>query len=81
MLIGEIKEIFRYPVKSFYGENVEKTRVMEYGLYGDRSYAFLDETRNGKYLTITQFPEMACYKAKFAGEESVEAYPKLEMFW
>lgn len=79
MLIGYIKEIVRHPVKSFYGESVQKTRVMEYGLYGDRSHAFLDETRPGKFLTITQFPDMVRYKARFAGEELLEEYPKVEI--
>ncbi|MFC4183269.1 MOSC domain-containing protein [Saccharococcus thermophilus] len=79
MLIGHIKEIVRYPVKSFHGERVQKTKVMEYGLYGDRSHAFLDETRSGKFLTITQFPEMVRYKARFVGEELVEEYPRVEI--
>ena len=79
MLIGHMKEIVRHPVKSFYGESVQKTRVMEYGLYGDRSHAFLDETRPGTFLTITQFPEMARYKARFAGEELLEKYPPVEV--
>ncbi|MCM3409720.1 MOSC domain-containing protein [Metabacillus litoralis] len=79
MLIGYIKEIIRHPVKSFYGENVQETQVMEYGLYGDRSHAFLDKTRQGKFLTITQFPEMARYKARFVGEESQEEYPNVEV--
>ncbi len=79
MKIGHIKEIVRHPVKSFHGESVQKTQVMEYGLYGDRSHAFLDEKRSGKFLTITQFPEMAQYKARFAGEESMQEYPKVEI--
>ncbi|MDN4074982.1 MOSC domain-containing protein [Fictibacillus terranigra] len=36
MLIGHIKEIVRHPVKSFYGESVKETKIMKYGLYGDR---------------------------------------------
>lgn len=79
MLIGYIREIVRHPVKSFYGESVQKTRIMEYGLYGDRSHAFLDDTRPGKFLTITQFPEMVRYKARFVGEELVEEYPEVEI--
>ncbi|RAK18696.1 hypothetical protein B0I26_109117 [Anoxybacillus vitaminiphilus] len=79
MLIGHIKEIVRHPVKSFHGESVQKTKVMEYGLYGDRSHAFLDETRPGKFLTITQFPEMVRYKARFVGEELMEEYPRVEI--
>ena len=71
MLIGHIEEIVRHPVKSFRGESVAETNVMEYGLYGDRSHAFADDTRKGKYLTITQFPEMVRYSARFAGEEAM----------
>lgn len=79
MLIGHIKEIVRHPVKSFHGESVQKTKVMEYGLYGDRSHAFLDAKRPGKFLTITQFQEMVQYKARFVGEESKEEYPQVEV--
>ncbi|WP_110927708.1 MOSC domain-containing protein [Bacillus massiliglaciei] len=79
MLIGHIKEIIRHPVKSFHGESVKKSKVMEYGLYGDRSHAFLDETRTGKFLTITQFPEMVRYKARFIGEELMEELPRVEI--
>lgn len=79
MLIGHIKEIVRHPIKSFYGESVKTTNVMEYGLYGDRSHAFLDETRPGKYVTITQCPKMARYKAKFLGEETMHEYPLIEI--
>lgn len=79
MRIGHIKEIIRHPVKSMGGESVQKTTVMDYGLYGDRSHAFLDAEKPGKFLTITQFPEMVRYKAKFAGEETMEEYPKVEI--
>lgn len=34
MLVGHIQEITRHPVKSFTGEQVQKTKVMDYGLYG-----------------------------------------------
>ncbi|MDE5054959.1 MOSC domain-containing protein [Niallia taxi] len=79
MLIGHIEEIVRHPVKSFRGESVAETNVMEYGLYGDRSHAFADDTRKGKYLTITQFPEMVRYSARFAGEEAMSEYPSVEI--
>ena len=79
MLIGHIKEIVRHPVKSFRGESVQKTKIMDYGLYGDRSHAFLDEKRKGKFLTITQLQEMVKYKAQFIGEESLDKYPSIEI--
>ncbi|MBM7572768.1 MOSC domain-containing protein [Aquibacillus albus] len=79
MLIGHIKEIVRHPVKSFDGEFVQKSKIMDYGLYGDRSHAYLDETKKENFLTITQFPEMVRYKARFVGEELIEEYPKVEV--
>jgi uncharacterized protein len=79
MLIGHIKEIVRHPVKSFRGESVQKTKIMEYGLYGDRSHVYLDDTIKGNFLTITQFQEMVRYKARFVGEESMDEYPKVEV--
>ncbi|QTD40630.1 MOSC domain-containing protein [Sporosarcina sp. Te-1] len=79
MLIGHIREIIRHPVKSFRGENVQRTRVMGYGLYGDRSHAFLDNKRPGKHLTITQFPEMVRYGATFTGEETLDKYPQVKV--
>ena len=79
MLVGHIKEMVRHPIKSFGGEFVQKTKIMEYGLYGDRSHAYLDETRKGDFLTITRFPEMVRYQARFTGEELLEEYPKVEV--
>ncbi len=77
MIIGEIKEIIRYPVKSFLGEKIEKTTIESYGLYGDRSHAFLDNTRPGKFLTLTQLPPMIRYQARFVGEERMDQFPSL----
>ncbi len=79
MIIGELKEIVRHPIKSFRGENVQQTFIAPYGLYGDRSHAFLDETRPGKYLTATQLPEMIGYTASFIGEETLDTYPSIKI--
>lgn len=79
MLIGHIKEIVRHPVKSLRGESVHKNKVMEYGLYGDRSHAYLDDTKEGNFLTIAQFQEMVQYQARFAGEESMDEFPPVEV--
>ncbi|WP_080848605.1 MOSC domain-containing protein [Cytobacillus gottheilii] len=77
MLIGRIEQIVRHPVKSLRGESVRNTKVMKYGLYGDRSHAYIDETKKGKFLTITQFPEMVQYSARFQGEEQSDIYPRV----
>ncbi|WP_026701577.1 MOSC domain-containing protein [Salibacterium aidingense] len=79
MLVGQIEEIVRHPVKSFRGESVDQTKIMEYGLYGDRSHAYLDDTKKGNFLTITHFSEMVRYKAEFIGEESMDEYPEVNV--
>lgn len=79
MIIGNIQKVMRYPVKSFTGENISTASIMSYGIYGDRSHAFIDKTNNNKHLTITQFPEMVTYKAKFLGDESLDVFPKLKV--
>ncbi|WP_226666555.1 MOSC domain-containing protein [Metabacillus litoralis] len=79
MMIGHLKEITRHPVKSFGGESIEKTQVMNYGLYGDRSHAIKDLSRENNFLTITQFPRMAQYKAAFISEESELNFPEIQV--
>lgn len=79
MKVGTVREIVRHPIKSFHGENVSNTRIMDYGLYGDRSHAFIDNSNKGKYLTITQFQELARYHARFKEEESMNGYPIVEV--
>ncbi|WP_017726036.1 MOSC domain-containing protein [Halalkalibacterium ligniniphilum] len=79
MKVGHVKELFRHPVKSFTGEAVQKAKVMPYGLYGDRSHAFKDETRDHAFLTITQAPQLVLYQARFVGEEALNRFPKVEI--
>lgn len=79
MLIGHVKAIMRHPVKSFTGEHVQEANVMPYGLYGDRSHAYIDNSRTNKFLTITQAPIMASYQSSFMGPDSLDAYPPIEV--
>ena len=41
-LVGSIETLWRYPVKSMLGEELEASEVTEHGLLGDRAYALLD---------------------------------------
>ncbi len=75
MLIGEIKEIIRHPVKSFRGQSVKRTIIESYGLYGDRSHAFQDASEPGKFLTATQLPPMLLYSAEFTDSEESSKIP------
>lgn len=75
--IGEISEIFRYPVKSFAGESLKTIHIESYGIYGDRFYAFVDETKSGwdSYFTAREIPAMLGYQAKLMEDLSNEGVP------
>src|SRR5262245_11760002 len=40
--IGAVAALWRYPVKSMLGEELQSTQVTDHGLYGDRAYSLLD---------------------------------------
>lgn len=48
--IGSVVSLWRYPVKSMRGEEIEASRVTEVGLFGDRLYALRD-AEDGKVAT------------------------------
>lgn len=41
-VVGSIVSLWRYPVKSMMGEELNATEITEYGLLGDRAYALVD---------------------------------------
>ncbi|WEG13249.1 MOSC domain-containing protein [Pullulanibacillus sp. KACC 23026] len=80
-LIGKIKEMNRYPVKSFKGETLDSTRIEKNGVYGDRCFAFIDETKSGwhRYITARQIPAMLSYQARLSHEGFNDPFPKLQI--
>ncbi|MFF2484647.1 MOSC domain-containing protein [Paenibacillus sp. NPDC058071] len=65
--IGQLTGINRYIVKSMAGEPLEQCKVEHYGLYGDRSHAFVDENESGweRYITAREVPSLLGYEAHF----------------
>ena len=41
-LVGSVAGLWRFPVKSMRGEQLEQAEVTERGLLGDRAYALID---------------------------------------
>lgn len=75
--IGKLVHLNRYPVKSFAGEALDRVEIANYGLYGDRSYAFMDETKTDwdAYITARQIPQMLAYRAEMSGKGTADQFP------
>ena len=68
-VVGHIAALWRYPVKSMAGEQLETAEVSWHGLAGDRRWAFIrgGQVRSGfPWLTIRERPELAHYRPRFA---------------
>ena len=65
--IGCVSAIWRYPVKSMAGEELETCEVTERGLLGDRGYALMDES--GGIVASAKnprvWPDLLSYQATF----------------
>jgi MOSC domain-containing protein len=73
--IGRVVSIWRYPVKSMMGEELNKAEVAERGIVGDRAYAILD-TAEGKVASAKnprKWPELFDYRAVFTDEPRISA--------
>lgn len=49
-VVGSVLSLWRYPVKSMMGEELNATEIIEQGLLGDRAYALVD-TATGKIVS------------------------------
>lgn len=77
--VGEVKALYRYPVKSFQGERLDWSRVETYGLRGDRSHAFVNHDRYGRHLSAKRIPYLLGYHATFVESVVDNAYPGIQI--
>lgn len=66
-----VSELWRYPVKSMQGEQVDAAEVTEQGLAGDRQWAIFD-TQAGFGLTARRSPELLLASARLLPDGGVE---------
>ncbi len=66
-----VLEVWRYPVKSLRGEQLDETRIGYEGVQGDRRYAIFDLT-TGYGLTARRAPELLFAAARMRSDDSVE---------
>jgi uncharacterized protein len=71
-VVGRVAALWRYPVKSMAGEELEGAEVSWHGLAGDRRWAFIrdGQVRSGfPWLTMRERPDLAHYRPRFADPE------------
>lgn len=55
--LGSVVSLWRYPVKSMMGEELNAVEVTNHGLLGDRAYALRDPS-NGKVVSAKKSPKV-----------------------
>jgi uncharacterized protein YcbX len=66
-IIGTVESLWRYPVKSMHGEELEEMFAGFSGVYGDRVFAFRSSAspKGFPYLTAREQHEMLRYRPRF----------------
>lgn len=65
--VGSIDALWRFPVKSMQGEQLEETELTDHGFVGDRAYALIDG-ETGKVVSaksVKLFPDLLGCRATF----------------
>ena len=73
--LGSVVSLWRYPVKSMMGEELNATEITERGLLGDRAYALIDNS-DGKVATAKnpqKWPRLFDFRATFIEPARVAA--------
>src|SRR5580700_5587557 len=70
--IGHVEALFRYPVKSMRGEQLDAANLGWHGIEGDRRLAFRrTEDRSGfPWLTASKLPELVLFTPRRCEEET-----------
>ena len=66
-IVGSVAELWRFPVKSMQGEQLQEVTVTARGGLGDRAYALID-TETGKVVSaksVKRFPDLLACQAAF----------------
>jgi uncharacterized protein YcbX len=72
--VGTVAEVWRYPVKSMQGEQVERLDLVPGGASGDRTLAVVDPAL-GKVLSAKRYAPLLEAAARLEGDEVVVTLP------
>ena len=70
-LLGTIREIYRYPVKSMAGEAQRAATMGWHGLEGDRRFAFrrIGDASGFPWLSASSLPELVCHRPYYPRDD------------
>ncbi len=71
MKVGTIKSIYRYPVKSMGGEEIDQSFVDQTGVLGDRVWTMYDQSGGG-ISGAKQYSGLMQFDAKFTADPTLE---------
>ncbi|WP_027942546.1 MOSC domain-containing protein [Amycolatopsis taiwanensis] len=90
MYEGSVAGLYRWPVKSLRGEQIDAAQLDERGLAGDRGHILTDlrPTRSGRVLTVRQIPQLLHWSSGYgtgviepAGSPKLRAPDGAEWSW
>ncbi|MDQ2842209.1 MAG: MOSC N-terminal beta barrel domain-containing protein [Acidobacteriota bacterium] len=78
-VIGRVESLWRYPVKSMRGQEVQEAFAGFSGIYGDRYYVFRDSAapEGFPYLTAREQEKMLLYRPAYRNAASTAQPPNL----
>ncbi len=77
-IVGRVREIWRYPVKSMGGEALDGAALGALGVPGDRGWALRDE-RSGEFRGGKKFPVLMQCEARYREEPRDDQIPAVEL--
>lgn len=72
--VGTVAQLWRYPVKSFQGEQVEELALRAGGAEGDRTLAVIDPVAR-RVLSAKRYPDLLMASARIEGGDVVLTLP------
>ncbi|MCC1495231.1 MOSC domain-containing protein [Alcanivorax sp. 1008] len=74
--VGTVKELWRYPVKSMEGTQLEEGIIGKEGMLGDRNWALRDESV-GELTTVRKMPKLLKFRVAYDEEPSIGKVPHI----
>lgn len=76
--VGKVSELWRYPVKSMEGSQVEESVIGKAGMQGDRYWAIRDDAI-GELSTVRKIPKLLKFKATYLEEPRSDKIPPISI--